>query len=235
MPLPTWYRFIRALPGVIFGGMALTIGIYLLVTPTSYRDPSNQKLVDYANQMHFVVLIIGALVVLMGLFLLYFGASRFNKLPENLQDYSFEELRLSQAVAREVKHLTRDSRNTEFQLTDELKLKVSDWGKGRSWWGQGLFRFLLYGFGGHWVHVERVKSGYDVSGTLHVPVEWLLIYSQSGKTYRHEEVRQYDPSGHSLADNQEMDAAYYRFVRKMGLDHASAEELQVWLDQLRSV
>ena len=108
MPLPTWYRVMRALPGVLAGSLFVGIGLYLALAPTSYRDPNNPKMVAYANSMHPVVILMGVAAVLGGLVLLFFGARLFFRLPASLREYTYEQLRLGRMLAREIIRLTPD-------------------------------------------------------------------------------------------------------------------------------
>jgi len=274
MPLPTWYRFIRASPGVVFGLAALAIGIYLIVAPVSYRDPSNPKMVAYANSMHPVVIAIGAVAALIGLGLTYFGASRYSRMPEALREYSYEQLRLGQALAREIARLTPDGSGLYSRIEgyeDGSKIYIDSWSYSRMKPWNRLWDWLIYG-GGATVTYAESKPEMEVDGVLHIPELRLYIDTFTGKASRHESLEQYEvretppllsedsllgeairsgeldeeleekarwlvePGTETVRLPHERPAdwlEHHEFMRQMGLDKPSAEELRMALDKLK--
>src|SRR4051812_18639143 len=107
MPLPTWYRILRMFPGAVAGLVLVGFGIYLVVAPASYRNPNDPKMVAYTNSMHPVIIGIGVFMLLIGFGALYFGVRCYNRMPEGLREYTHEQLRLGQALAREIVRLTK--------------------------------------------------------------------------------------------------------------------------------
>ena len=269
----TWYRIMRTLPGVVFGFIFLGAGTYIALAPVSYRNPNNPKLVAYANSMHPVVIAIGVIAVLAGLGFLYFGVTRYFRMPEYLREFTYEQLRLGRALAREIVRLTSEKdfhhRSVKYDDGSEVSLSAySYYERGRMSWSRSLF----YGFG-ETVSFTHAKPPTEVDGVLHVPEVRFHIDTFSGKGSRHESVEQYEireeppvlegeaaeflkfairETGTSEEWEEELESlteprfttvrldrevddpgAYYRFMRQMGLDKPSAEELRLALDELK--
>jgi len=273
MPLPTWYRIMRTLPGVVLGLIFLGMSTYFAVSPTTYRDPNNPKLVAYTNSIHpYVVAFMGA-IMLGSLALIYFGFTRYFRLPDYLREYSYEQLQLGRALAREIVRLTADGEfhHRSVKYSDGWEISIyadSFYDRGRMSWRLPLF----YGFGEtvSFIHAEPPT---EVDGVLHVPEIRFYIDTFSGKGSRHESVEQYEireeppvlegdtveflkfairetgtseewegtlesltePRFTTVRLDREVGDpyAYYQFMRQMGLDKPSAEELRLALDRLK--
>ena len=275
MPLPTWYRVMRALPGVLAGSLFVGIGLYLALAPTSYRDPNNPKMVAYANSMHPVVILMGVAAVLGGLVLLFFGARLFFRLPASLREYTYEQLRLGRMLAREIIRLTPDEphyRSVEYDGGGKASISGRSTWKS-SWWNPKEWSFFFDL--GESVTFVRTQPATEIDGVLHVPELRFYIDSFTGKASRHESVEDYvteesfpldpdSPLGYAIrslsldTDDTEEDPIWmvqpdfqlvrvakerpgieeivnhHEFLRQMGLDKPSVEELQLALDELRA-
>lgn len=276
MPLPTWYRILRMSPAVIGGLVLVGFGIYLVVAPISYRNPNDPKLVVDANRLHPVVIVIGVAMLLIGLWALYFGVTRFNRMPERLREFSYEQLRLGQSLAAEIVRLSSGdeyhSWSAEYPDGSRLHVSAHSYYSRKRSLRHRLIEWLNTGFGDT-VHFSRAQPGTEVDEVLHVPEVGFFIDTFTGKASRHESIVKYEivetppivEEGSLLeyairemiaegdADEEELrelvepsfrlvhapreetddPSAYYRFMRQMGLDKPSAEELRIALDELK--
>lgn len=272
MPLPTWYRFIRTLPAGLVGVFMLAGGIYVAVAPTTYRDPNNPKMVAYTNSIHPVVVVMGVVFAIVGLGLLYFGGSRYFRMPEGLREYTYEQLRLGQALAREIIRLTKDPeeyhlRSLEYEDDSEIRVDSLSYHWGRKPWR----RFWNWvSFGGHSVSYTSTQPPIEADGILHVQELHLRLDPFTGKAERTESVDEYEiveeppvlqgelaefvkyairETGEGeeweelteprfrkvLVSREPRDDFFehYKFMKQMGLDRPSVEELERALDKLK--
>ena len=267
------------MPAALGGLLLLGGGLYIAIAPTSYRDPNNAKMVAYTNSIHPVVVIMGVIFAAVGLGFLWLAYNAFSNLPLGLREYTYEQLRLGQALAREIIRLTKpeEFHSWSVKYDDGSKLYVSAWSYfDRRQSLLSKIRGLNYGFGES-VSFTRSQPGTEVDRVLHVPEVRFYIDSFTGKADRHESVKKYEIREHPplidedsplayairmgelddelgdvgdlsdlieprfevsrLRDEDEVGVeeiiAHNKFMKQMGLDKPTVEELQIALDQLK--
>jgi hypothetical protein len=234
MILPRWYRLARslwALPSaVLFWYCSFALLSVDHASPEIQASGSEQEVLIIAR-------ILGVMFIFAGVASIAFGWYMYNRLPYRMRQHSFEESRLGQAICKEVGWLFGSSKEWfgEHDFGDHvLSWYTRYFQKSRLW---NNLRFLFGSYLLHDVHVRRRQAGImDNEGVEHCPTVVLIIEIPTGIVrWRDERIEKYK-DGHPIFDNrEEFDEANWKFKKQMQLDKSSAEELQLFLDDLRGI